>query len=383
MIGAGLDVTVLGYPAEYPSGGRACDFKYIGVVSSLSRRRAKTYQEGERILGNYWRFLIEPMLVCREAFSPKFAGFDRYYITHLEPLAVYPLARRISSRRDVVYAMIPTVFYSRSALRGRPFSSKARAWLSHRAISRLASSMQIVANSRYVFQLMGMEGRPGVHVVPEGYENFVESHSRAAARARLELPGDRRMLLLLGVASRAKGADTLFDAMRQIEPSFELCVVGQTGGVYEASWGDIHGLRERGWRIRIDERFVPESVLHDYYAASDGVVIPYRRGFATTSTHLRRASEYGKFIIACDQYLLGEIVRDYDLGLLFEPENVEDLASRLREFSLQPRSRLDQVRANSLKVIDAYSWDRIGMRYRDLFSDSNRCSAGESPTCTR
>jgi glycosyltransferase involved in cell wall biosynthesis len=179
--------------------------------------------------------------------------------------------------------------------------------------------------------------------------------------------------LLLGVASRAKGADLLFQAMEQMPPSFMLCVVGQTGGVYESTWGDLTRLREKGWGdlIRIDDRYVTEDELMDYYAASDAVVIPYRKGFATSSTHLRHASEYGKAIIACDQFLIGELVRKYELGLLFEPENVQSLAASLVRFSEETQEWFAKIEKNSAMINSHLAWKQCGFAYATLFETSS------------
>ena len=107
--------------------------------------------------------------------------------------------------------------------------------------------------------------------------------------------------------------------------------------------------------------------MDDYYTACDAVVIPYRRGFATTSTHLRRASENGLAILACDQYLIGEIVRKYDLGLLFPPEDVSAMSQCLRDFSLKPKAWFDEIHSRSKTIVDEQSWAVIGRQYRKLF----------------
>jgi glycosyltransferase involved in cell wall biosynthesis len=157
--------------------------------------------------------------------------------------------------------------------------------------------------------------------------------------------------------------------METVPPNFIVCVVGQTGGVYESSWGSIERLNAQGWKgsIHVVPRFVSEGELADFYAACDAVIVPYRRGFATTSTHLRHASEYGKALIVCDQYLIGQIVRDHQLGLLFEPENVEALRQCLLQFTDQPQGWFDKIRENSEKLVADQSWKRIGESYSKLF----------------
>lgn len=371
MSQAGAEVMVLGFPAKYPSQGKACDFRYCSVLQSASIYRRRFWAFLQKILGNYWTFLVEPWIVQIAATRMMRKGdYDVLYLTHLEPVLMLPLWPLIRIRRLRVYGMIPTVFYTQTAMDGRPLVSRLRGLLNHKIALILPRFMCVIANSRYVFDVMGMSGRSNTAVIQEGYEDLIGSRDMQAARKRLGLPGNQRILLLLGAASRAKGADLLFQAMEQIPPSFMLCVVGQTGGVYERTWGDLTRLKEQGWGdlIRIDARYVDEEELMDYYAACDGVIIPYRKGFATSSTHLRHASEYGKAIIACDQYLIGEIVRQYGLGLLFEPENTQNIAETLSQFAAKSEEWFTRIKINSDVVNQRLGWAECGHAYINLFN---------------
>jgi glycosyltransferase involved in cell wall biosynthesis len=367
----GADVMVLGFPSEYPSQGKSCDFTYSSVLRSASVFKRLFWTLLRRILGNFWTFLVEPWIVQIAAIKMMRKGdYDVLYLTHLEPVLMLPLWPLVRILRIRVYGMIPTVFYTQTAMEGRPLVSRLRGLLNHKIALVLPRFMCVIANSRYVFDVMGMSGCSNTVVIQEGYEDLIGSRDMQAARERLGLPGNQRILLLLGAASRAKGADLLFQAMEQIQPSFMLCVVGQTGGVYERTWGDLSRLKERGWGdlIRIDARYVDEEELMDYYAACDGVVIPYRKGFATSSTHLRHASEYGKAIIACDQYLIGEIVRQYGLGLLFEPENTQNIAEALSQFAAKSEEWFTRIKINSAVVNQRLGWAECGHAYIALFN---------------
>lgn len=230
--------------------------------------------------------------------------------------------------------------------------------------------MHVLCNSRYVAEVMRLPATRFVHVVPEGYETRTNVRSQSDARNALGLPQDKRMLLLFGVASRAKGSDLLLEALEGLPPDFRVYIVGRTGGVYERSWGDTQKLEQNGWRgnLHIVSRYVSESEMDDYYAACDAVVVPYRRGFATSSTHLRMATEVGKPIIASNQYLLGELVRNYRLGLVFEPDSVLNLRCCLAEFSGKQESWFDEIRVNSARLVADQSWRVVGERYRELFA---------------
>jgi glycosyltransferase involved in cell wall biosynthesis len=373
MIEAGLDVVVMGYPSAYPAGAKPCRFRYESILGGVSVATQRLWSRLSRRLGAYWTFGVEPFLVMRACLDRGFRqGFDVVYITHLEPWIVVPLLleARLRRRRVPLVGMIPTVFYAKTAMQGRPLLSRLRAGI-NQALSRwLARHMHVLCNSRYVAEVMQLPRNQFVHIVPEGYEKRGAGSTQADARRRLGLPQDKRMVLLFGVASRAKGSDLLLTALETLPPEFRVCIVGQTGGVYEQSWGDTKRLEERGWTayLHIVPRYVTDAEMEDYYAACDVVVVPYRRGFATSSTHLRMATEWGKPIIASDQYLLGELVRKYRLGLLFEPDDAADLRRCLEEFAGKPEAWFAEIRDNSRALVVDESWGKVGEKYRDLFA---------------
>ena len=173
------------------------------------------------------------------------------------------------------------------------------------AVKWLPRCCEIICDNVYVPRFLNIDHYSTVHIIPEGHEDLGPTPSQAEARRALGIPPAKRMLLLFGVASYAKGADLLFTAMEGLEPNFMVYVVGKTGGVYQASWGQTDHLKEKGWgdNLKVISRFVSETEMAQFYAACDGIVLPYRHGFAITSGNLMRATEFGKAIIVSDQYL--------------------------------------------------------------------------------
>jgi glycosyltransferase involved in cell wall biosynthesis len=372
MVQAGLEVLVTGYPLEYPEfDGRTQVFPYISVQSLLSLGTLSRNARWQERLKLYWQFIIEPWMVKRLAYRiAQREKCDVVYITHVEPWMMPFVVAEQKLRRIWVptAAMIPTVFYSKTSMQGRPFISRMRGWINHQMGRLLPKWMHVVCNSSYVLDLMNMKIGPQVHVVPEGYERRTHLMGSAEARRSLGISHNNRMLLLFGVASRAKGADLLLKALEGIPPgSFCVYLVGQTGGVYEANWGDLTRLYELGWQshIHVVPRYVSFAEMEAYYEACDIVIVPYRSGFATTSTHLRMASEYGKAVIASAQYLMQEIVSKYQLGWLFPVEDVAELRRCLREALNANDETYAAIQMKSGKVVEDLSWEKIGVIYRD------------------
>jgi glycosyltransferase involved in cell wall biosynthesis len=372
MADAGLEVVVAGFPEAYPSHGHPCRFEYASVWSAQPERRRARWAKWKKRLGLYWSHLVEPWLVMW--FGVRLARerkLDLMYVSHPEPVLMLLLftGLRLRGIRLPLVQTIAGTYVIEDVLKDRPWPSRVRNRLNHIACRWLPHGAPVTINSRYVADVLNMRKRDAVHLIHEGYENFIDQWPRDEARRRLGLATRKRMVLLFGVASRSKGADVLFKALEGLTPDFTVCVVGQTGGVYEPSWGAVEHLQQGAWKedLVIVSRFVSEPEMAWYYAACDAVIIPYRRGFAATTTHLRRASEFGKAIIGSDQYLIGDTVRQYNLGLLFEPENVPDLRRVLAEFAAQPPAWFEEIRERSRRVVSEESWEAAGRMYRTLF----------------
>ena len=68
-------------------------------------------------------------------------------------------------------------------------------------------------------------------------------------------------------------------------------------------------------------RYVSAEEEQQLFAACDAVLLPYIRHQGASGV-LSRAAGAGKPVIASDEYLIGHLVRQYGMGLLFESGNV-------------------------------------------------------------
>ena len=155
-----------------------------------------------------------------------------------------------------------------------------------------------------------------------------------------------------------------------LKPSIDVWIVGKTGGEYEASWGDTAALLRSGWsgHLHMISTYVSERERVDFFSACDGVILPYRQGYATSSGPLRDAVENGKIVIVSDQYELGEFVKMHQLGLTFLPENVDALRGCLEVFADMSGDELQHVSQRCEQVVNKDSWVQIGNRYHLLFA---------------
>jgi glycosyltransferase involved in cell wall biosynthesis len=182
---------------------------------------------------------------------------------------------------------------------------------------------------------------------------------RAAARRALDLPEDRRVFLFYGGGYRRKGLSLAVEAMRAMdrdEPAFLLCA-GRQPDDREVAQGLAVLVREG--RARVIDRYIFNAEEKQLFAASDVVLLPYRRHFGISGV-LVRAIGAGLPVIASDEQLLGRLVREHDLGLLFPSGDVRALRAAIAQLTRAPAD--DMARRQAAVRAAAPSWTRAAFR---------------------
>jgi glycosyltransferase involved in cell wall biosynthesis len=141
--------------------------------------------------------------------------------------------------------------------------------------------------------------------------------AREAAQGRLVVSG--RVLLFFGYVRKYKGVDLLLQALAQVPT--DLTVTLLIAGEWYDSWEPYHTLIEKLGltdRVRVINRYIPETEWPDLFAATDALVLPYRT--ASQSMSIALAYGFGKPVIVSRVGGLAEAVEDGRTGLIAEPE---------------------------------------------------------------
>ncbi|MDD5482811.1 MAG: glycosyltransferase family 4 protein [Kiritimatiellae bacterium] len=368
----GAQVVLLGFPEIYPLPNVQLPFPYISLEKRASSSTLRRWEKMRKYFGIWWTFLAVSFLVKLAAYRiARKEKFDLICMHHAEPCVLLPLVAwlRLIRRYTPTVVILPMAFIEVGAKNITRARSRLRGILNAYAARRLAGLAHIVIENRHYAEGLRLTRKNNVHIIPEGYTNRMASFSLPEARRKLGIAPGQRMVLLFGTATVMKGADLLIKALEEVPPAFLVYIAGKTGGIYESSWGPLERLQNTGWKdnLRIVSRFIPEDEMELYFAAAHACIFPYRRGFSTISSNLRQAGEMGKAILASDQYHFTDIVKNYKVGLLFEPENVPEIARCLREFAAKPDEWFAEIRRNSEILVKERSWEKIAAQYLALF----------------
>lgn len=117
----------------------------------------------------------------------------------------------------------------------------------------------------------------------------------------------------------------------------------------------------------IIDRYIPDNEARFYFSAADAIILSYRKGFTGISEVLIRAAEFALPIIASDIGETGEIVKDYRLGLTFEPGNPESLNETILHFINLRDEERQKIKKNLVNFAKTYSWQKQAKRYIELY----------------
>ncbi|WP_426449096.1 glycosyltransferase family 4 protein [Paenibacillus sp. S-38] len=146
-------------------------------------------------------------------------------------------------------------------------------------------------------------------------------------------------VLAFGGTRYDKGLDLLLQAIAKVEEPCTLVIAGK----------EEHFTRKdiEEWKKRLPSHchvvtelgYIADEAVSSYFDSSDLIVLPYRRMFTGQSGPLTEAVVRNKLVIGPDHGEVGFTIEHYQLGLVFQSEDVDDLAKQIN-YALRHRADL-------------------------------------------
>ena len=208
-------------------------------------------------------------------------------------------------------------------------------------------------------------------VIPNGANTRIfRSMDRALCRKELRMPPSAKCVFFVGNVAPWQGLETLVDAAPSIlrDVPGTLFIIAGTG---ERLQSLVDRANERG----VLHKFtfvgnVPNAEVPRYISASDVCVAPFtKRRNAAIGLSPIKIYEYA----ACARPIVASRIRNLEFleemkaGLLFEPENAEQMASAVVSLLRDP-ARCERMGANGRAVVEAkYSWEITSVKLAEVF----------------
>jgi glycosyltransferase involved in cell wall biosynthesis len=268
---------------------------------------------------------------------------------------------------------IPAVYTAHDVephLAASPAVRRDLRWL-YESVSRIVVHAE--ANKAELLSVFPVDASKIV-VIPHGSHEVLfgpKPLTREAARHRIGVPQDARVILFFGLIKRYKGLEYLVEAFEKVRRDVRGAFLLIVGDIYAAD-DEAHDYYTRlidGLRGREDvlcvTSYVPVEAVSTYLAAADVVALPYVRTYQ--SGVLLAAYGAGRPVVVTDTGGLAEIVENGRSGLIVKPEDADALASSLVDILRD--SDLREAMGERARVLGttAFAWNAVASRTIEVY----------------
>jgi glycosyltransferase involved in cell wall biosynthesis len=188
-----------------------------------------------------------------------------------------------------------------------------------------------------------------------------------AAREVLGLPAGVPILLAFGFVRKYKGLRFLLRALAQVPQPAHLIVAGE---FWESEADYRRLISELGLdqRVTLHNRYIHNEAIEPYFAAANGLVLPYLSGTQSGAGML--GLHFALPIIATKVGGLAETVVHGANGLIVPPGDAEALAAAIRRFLTEDLEA--PMREAAARARDRLSWPALVAIIEDLTHELKR-----------
>jgi glycosyltransferase involved in cell wall biosynthesis len=188
----------------------------------------------------------------------------------------------------------------------------------------------VVLNKKSEYDLLELKPDAKYIVHPHPlYDHYGEKIDKSEARARLDIPQDKKVILFFGLIRDYKGLDVLIEAMKELDDSFLLVIAGEVYGSFD-KYNELivrYNLRDR---IKTNHEYIPDDMVPVYFSAADACVLPYHSGTQSGITGI--SYHFGVPVIVTNVGGLKEMVENGKTGFVVPRPNSLLLADAIAKF---------------------------------------------------
>ena len=203
-----------------------------------------------------------------------------------------------------------------------------------------------------------------IHVIHHG--NYIDYYpntiTKQDARKKLAVPGDKFVLLSVGIIRGYKGIKSLLQRFIRWDRQDSLLILaGQpTSPGYEK---ELHRLVKSVENIRFYPYYIADDEIQVFMKAADAVVLPYQR--ILTSGAVILAMSFAKPVITPSFPFMKEILNP-GKNFLYDPADEEDLLKALDEAYTQ-RQHLEEKGKYNFEQVKKDSWQRTSLKTKEIY----------------
>ena len=202
-----------------------------------------------------------------------------------------------------------------------------------------------------------------IHIVPHGnYLPFIEiEKDKLKSKKKLKLQENKKIILFFGLIKEVKGLEVLLKSLKKVveqHKDIRLLIAGKIWKNDFSKYQKIIDEQKLNDYCILHTKFIPQSLVKHYYAASDLVVLPYKRIYQ--SGVLMMTLSYEKPVLVSDLPPLTEVINDKVNGYVFKSENSDNLSFKLNEI-FSEHEKLSNISNQGYKEVkEKFDWNSVG-----------------------
>ncbi len=208
-----------------------------------------------------------------------------------------------------------------------------------------------------------------ITTLPDPWDGEYDKVERTVARTRLNIKEDSFVIALIGRQNQRKGFPFILKNIHEILKvnNVVILISGKIENEYEEKLLlDI--IKNYKKRIIYIPDYLSEQDIVYSYAAADVILLPYSFDFSFSSGVLARACAAGVPVIASSHGLVGERVKRYKIGLVFEYEDVKKLLECINKL-INNKKLLEELQHNCSIYKQITSLTQFKSKVKNIFID--------------
>lgn len=274
------------------------------------------------------------------------------------------IAARAARRRKIPFVLNP-YYYNTDNRR----SLKWRLYRSLYGCATVAAADAVVVISPFEHELLKKDGfsLKRVELIPPGIDTEAFSTAKTNPFPAWNIKAEN-ILLFAGRIAKAKGVDLLIAALPHIikqVPNTQLVIIGEDFGFRRTCEQQAKELGVEKF-ITWTGKVTRDELIGAYQNAT-AFVFPSR--YEAFGIVLLEAAAAGCPIVATNGSAIPYIVQPNKTGLLFEPENVPDLAGQVVKILIDRQAAQMMAETARLRAQTEFTWEQSIKKLRQLYED--------------
>lgn len=195
------------------------------------------------------------------------------------------------------------------------------------AKARVLVHHSVIAESLHSFGIR--KEQIGIIPYPVRPIEVLGEENRQRFREKITVGVDDKLLLCFGGTRFDKGADLAIQALKKLPDNYHLLIAGKPQHFQEQDLWQIAKRYKVESRLHLILCYIPDEEIPAIFNACDYAFLPYRKSFSGQSGPLTMAASIGKPVISVNLPVLAATIQEFNLGVDFDSENLNDMANVL------------------------------------------------------